>query len=333
MSLSKRNISFLIGIPLSILFLYLAVRQIEIHKTIEVIKGTNYLFLIPAAIVFVIDFSLRGLRWHYLLLPIKKCKLMNLMSTTFIGFFANNILPARAGELIRIVMIGSKENISKTSTTATIILERFMDVVAILILISITFFIYPYPSIVKNGIYALTAVMIFLTVLFYGLMFLRTPTLAFIKKLLSVFPKKIQQKSAILINLFIDGLEVLKDKKQMFIVLGISMLIWTIDSSVYLFIAKGMGITEIDYTGAIFIMTLTAIGISIPSSPGYLGVFEYFGILACTILGVEKSAALSFILVTHFVQFVMMTIAGMIFLARERVSLSQLGKEASQEAQ
>ena len=333
MILSRRKISFLIGIPLSIFFLYLAVRHIDIRKTLEVIKQTNYIFLIPAAVIFIIDFSLRGLRWKYLLLPIKKCKMINLMSTTFIGFFANNILPARAGEFIRIVMIGEKENISKTSTTATIILERFLDVVAILILISITFFIYPYPPMVKKGIYALAGIMVFLTVFFYGLMFLREPTLKIIKKLLSVFPLKIQRKAETLINLFIDGLEVLKNKKQMLVVIGISMFIWTIDSSVYLFIAKGMGITQIDFTGAIFIMTLTAIGISIPSSPGYIGVFEYFGILACTVLGVEKSTALSFILVTHFVQFFMMTIAGMIFLTREHMSLIQLDKAAEKEAQ
>ena len=101
----------ILGFPLSFLFLYLAVRKVDISKTLQLLADTNYLYLIPASITFICDFSLRAFRWGYLLRPVKKCRFINLLSTTYIGFFANNILPMRAGEIIRFIMIGEKEQI------------------------------------------------------------------------------------------------------------------------------------------------------------------------------------------------------------------------------
>lgn len=331
MNSRNKKITILLGIPLSILFLYLAVRKVDFKQTLDILTQTNYLYLIPALFAFIGDFCLRSLRWKILLSPIKKCKYINLLSTIFIGFFGNSILPMRAGEIIRVLIVGEKEKISKTSAIATIMLERILDILAILILLFITFFIFPYPAIIKK--IWLFGVIIFavLILIFYGLMYYRNATLTLLHKVLRFLPGKLEEKTEHLLEAFISGLEILKKTDHLFFTILISIAVWLVNASVLFFIAKGMGIPEITFFGAIFIMAVIAMGVSIPSSPGFIGVFEYFGILACTTLGVSKSISLSFVLLTHTLQLIGIVTAGMIFLARENLSLLQLEKKAQKE--
>lgn len=333
MRLTKRKIAIFIGIPISLLFLYLAVRQVDFSKTIQVLAETNYLFLIPAAIVFIFDFSLRAFRWKIMLDTLKKCRFIDVLSVTFIGFFANAILPMRAGEIIRILLIGEKEKISRASATATIILERSLDVFMLFSLLFATFLIFPYPEAVKKicllGLFLFIAVLLLLC----GLMYYRSITLKILTRFFKILPGKIEHKIEHLLESFIDGLEILKKPRQLLMTILISIAVWLLDASVFFFIAKGMGIHQVTYPGAVFLVVVIAFGIAIPSSPGFIGVYEYFGILACGILGVAKNTALSFILLVHAFQFITMTAMGMFFLAREHISLIQLERKAEKEVQ
>jgi uncharacterized protein (TIRG00374 family) len=327
----KRKITIILGIPISIIFLYLATRKVDFQQTLQIIKQTNYLYLLPALLAFMADFSTRALRWKVLLTPLKKCKYSNLVSNVFLGFFGNTVLPMRAGEIIRILMLREKENISKASSVATIIIERAMDIFAILLLLSITFFIFPYPASINKLLFLCIAIFVFVIIVFYGIMFYRDKTLAIMQRFLNIFPHKIHDKLEHFLDSFISGLEILRNTQHLLTTAALSIIVWLFNASVLFFVAKGMGISQINYMGAIFIMSVIAIGVSVPSSPGFVGVFEYFGILACTILGVSKSVSLSFVLLAHTLQMAMMTIGGMIFLAREHVSLIQLEKKAEQE--
>jgi uncharacterized protein (TIRG00374 family) len=115
MTISKKQITLLLGIPLSIFFLWIALMDVDFVKAFSLIKKADYRFIILAAAVVVFDFSMRALRWRILLAPIKLIKYIELVSNVFIGFMANNVLPLRAGEVIRVFLIGQKEQISKTS--------------------------------------------------------------------------------------------------------------------------------------------------------------------------------------------------------------------------
>ncbi|MBN2407930.1 MAG: flippase-like domain-containing protein [Elusimicrobia bacterium] len=332
MRFSKRKIAIIIGIPLSILFLYLAFRKVEFSKAVEILKTTNYVYLIPALLAFLCDFTLRAVRWNFLLMPIKKCRFINSLSTVFIGFFANNVLPMRAGEIIRAVMLGEKEKISKTSVVATLVVERILDMFALIILLMIAFFIFPFPDYIKKiwliGLVILSIVLL----LMYGLIFFQAFTLRIMDKFLHIFPKRLGDRIENMLKLFIQGLEIMKKSHYFFISFLLSIAIWLADAAVFFFVAKGMEIHQVGYMGAAFVMCVIALGISVPSSPGFIGVYEYFGILGCSVLGVDKSVALSFMLLTHVMQILAMSVMGTTFLAREHLSLIQLEREAEKES-
>ncbi len=329
MKLTKRRITLLTGIPLSIFFLWLALKGVNFTKAFALIKKADYRFVILGAVVVIADFSMRSLRWRILLAPVKLIKYIELLSTVFISFMANNVLPLRAGEVIRIFLIGQKEEISKTSAVGTIIIERMMDIFAILSLSTLVFMSHPFPDYIRKIWIIFLALLVGLIIVLYCLMYFRDKTLYLLNKFIFRFlPDKLENKIENLINDFINGLEILKKRHHLFLSIVISIGVWAINVLAFYFIAKGLGLTQITYSGAILVMTFVTLGISIPSSPGFVGVYEAAGIGACLLLGVEKSRAAAFIMLIHAVQILTILAVGMFFLTREHLSLIQVEKEA-----
>ena len=139
------NWKLLTGIIVSGLLLFFAARNVDIQKLWEVLKNVNYWYLIPVLILIMLYMWFRSFRWHFLLRPIKPIPIMSLFSATMIGFMANNLFPARLGEFVRAFAIGSKEQIGRSASFATIVLERILDGFTILSFLIILFFFSPVP--------------------------------------------------------------------------------------------------------------------------------------------------------------------------------------------
>ncbi|MFH1415263.1 MAG: lysylphosphatidylglycerol synthase transmembrane domain-containing protein [Elusimicrobiota bacterium] len=333
MTLIKRKLTLFLGILLSIFFLFLALRKVDFLHVRQLFMDTNYLYIIPCFFIYLAEFNLRAYRWWILVSPIKKGKYINFLSATHIGFFSNTILPMRAGEIVKVLLICGKEKISKASMLATLIIERAMDIFALLTMIYIASFFFSYPESIKKILLVTILILAGFILVFYGLMYYRSGTIRFISIFFKVLPAKFRHGLKRALDLFIDGLEILKKTHHVILTLTLSISIWLSEALLMLLIAKGMGINGIDYFGTMFLIAIIAIGTSIPSSPGYVGVFEYFGILACSVLGIAKSTALGYILFFHAFQLVTLSAAGMFFVTREHISIVQLEQEAEQEDQ
>ncbi len=331
MKKSKHKLILISGIFLSGLFLLLALQGVNFGEVLKVLARTNYLFLIPALLSLMVDFTFRSLRWKLLLEPVKKCRFINVMSTLFIGFFANAALPLRAGEVIRVIMIGEKENISKSAALATMVVERTMDLFAVFVLFSLSLLFFPpqqVPSVIDRLWQITGLVLILLIVILYGLMYFRNFTVRALKKILRRLPEKISEKGGKVLNSFILGLDILKKTGRLSIALLLSVASWSANSAAFFFVAQGMGIFEVSLPQSAFVMGVVAAGISIPAAPGFIGTYQYFGSLAMTLLGVAKSTALSFTVLDHALRIAGISAGGLFFLAREHVSVAQLEKKA-----
>ena len=133
------------GFVLSLFFLVIFFRKIDLVTIWNSFLSVEYLYVIPLVVFNIFSFWVRAKRWQYLLAPIKKIKISPLFHATAIGFLANNILPARIGELVRAYVLGSKEKISKTSSFATIVVERLFDGFTILLLFLVVILFLPFP--------------------------------------------------------------------------------------------------------------------------------------------------------------------------------------------
>ncbi len=130
-----KNKSLWIGIVISLALLVYAFKDTDFAGIGAAFRTANYLFLIPALLLYFFGVFLRSVRWHFLLRSIKPIGLERLFQVTVIGYMANDLLPLRIGELVRAYILGETEGISKASALVTIVLERIFDGVTMLIFI------------------------------------------------------------------------------------------------------------------------------------------------------------------------------------------------------
>lgn len=128
----KKHWKFWLGVAISSVFLYSAVRDLKWDDFWVAIKTANYLWLIPGVAIYFVGVWIRAWRWHYLLRPLKPISTNKMFPVVTIGYAGNNIFPARAGEVIRAVVLKRRENVSISASLATIIVERIFDAVVMM---------------------------------------------------------------------------------------------------------------------------------------------------------------------------------------------------------
>src|SRR5512142_1988822 len=123
---------FWVGVLISVVFIWLALRGLRLDQFWQAIKQANYAWVIPGIMFYFVGVLIRSWRWQYLLDPIKKIPMRIMFPTTIIGYMGNNIYPARAGEVLRAVILKRKEGVPISASLATIIVERIFDGVVML---------------------------------------------------------------------------------------------------------------------------------------------------------------------------------------------------------
>ena len=249
---------------------------------------------------------------------------------------ANNLLPLRIGELIRAYVNGKKENISKSSSLATVIIERVFDGLALVVLLLVSFFFLGGTSYLQGSLpqwlrkMTYVAWILFLALLIVLYLMMRTKELTgkVIRKLFGFLKESVLKKVLNLASSFIEGLNVLRRRKEILIVSSFSILVWIFEGITFYFGAKALNLS-VSCPQAYLTMVVVALGLTIPSSPAFVGVYEYFCIIALALFAIDKSFALSYAVLLHSVQFILIVSFGLFFLWKENLSLMRLKKEIS----
>src|SRR5512136_3403069 len=131
---------FWVGVLISAIFLWWALNKLNLGDFWQAVKTANYLWIIPGIAIYFVATWARAWRWHYLLKPVKAIKTRVMFPITCIGYMGNNIYPARAGEILRAVILKNRENVAISASLATIIVERIFDGVVMLafVLVNLT---------------------------------------------------------------------------------------------------------------------------------------------------------------------------------------------------
>ncbi len=143
MKVDKKKILFIAGILVSIICSWLFVRKIEWSSLGVAFRDAKYIYIFPTIMLMFLSFYIRTIRWEVLISPVKNVSVLNLFSVNMIGFMANNVLPARLGEVIRPVMIARKEKINVSTSFAIIVMERIFDILGIIVIASLLFYFLP----------------------------------------------------------------------------------------------------------------------------------------------------------------------------------------------
>jgi uncharacterized protein (TIRG00374 family) len=303
------------------LFLYFVLRQIDLRSAWQYIQAINPAWLLAAVVVYTTAFVVRCVRWQILLAPLKHIPANNLFSYLILGFFMNNLLPLRLGEFVRAHITGTKTGISRSSVLATVVVERLFDALSYIALFLITVMFLPFPPWVKKSFSAGSGVFLAGFVVLLVVARNQQAAIAFISRL--PLPAKIAEFTRRIIISFIGGLDILHHTRQLIAVLCLSLVVWTIEASVFWMLSIAFGL-NISYMDNILVMIMIGIGAMLPTAPGYVGTVEFMGVNALSILGIEKTMAFAFIVTVHTLQLVTIFTWGIVSLWREKISFSEL---------
>lgn len=320
---------FWLGVLVSIVFIWLALRGLHLEDFWEAVRQANYIWLAPGVGVYFIGVWVRAWRWHYLLGPIKKIPTARIFPILTIGYMGNNIYPARAGEALRAVILKRKEGVSISASAATIIVERIFDGVVMLAFVFVNLpelarltgssgFVgnIQQVAVIGTSIF-LAALGVFLT----SAMFPHT-TLKVGSWLIGRFvPGRFQERVTGLSNRFLDGLASLRSPANVLMVFLTSVIIWLLETSKYWFVMQAFDF-DVSFFALMLMNGIVNLATTIPSAPGYIGTFDAPGIAVLTAYGVEHSVAAGYTLVLHVALWLPITLLGAYYLAREGIHWS-----------
>jgi uncharacterized protein (TIRG00374 family) len=287
--------------------------------------------LLAAVLVTGLTYALRALRWQYVLAPLGKTHYANAFRATVIGFAATFLLPARAGEVIRPLILARREGLPATATFATIVLERLMDMVTVLALFAVfvltadpaTMSAHPahLARVQAGGLLAAAVAAAAMTTAFVaaghperlGRWALRIE---------HVLPARLARMVAKFVESFTQGLGVMRQPRRLLVSLALSVPLW-------LSIAAGIWLTSLafhitfPYVGSFLVMTILVVGVAMPT-PGAVGGFHAaYQIAVQSFFGAPDDRAIGAAIVLHAVSFLPVTLLGLFFMAREGLSLSR----------
>ena len=332
MKLDKKKILLIAGILVSIICSWLFARKIEWSSLGEAFREAKYIYIFPTVIILFIAHYIRAIRWEVLLSPIKRVSVLNLFSANMIGFMANNVLPARLGEVIRPIMIARKEKIKVSTSIATIAIERVFDILGIIIIASLLFCFLPSDNeansqAVIHQLKKWSAIMAFLGICAITSLFLLSlypkRAGAVFEKFLFVFPHHLRDKLVNLLHSFISGLQVFDHKIKLLWVWVLSIVVWLLGAASVYVLCYSFDI-GLSFAGSCFVTVCIALAVALPQAPGFIGVFHIATQKSLDVFGVDLSSAQSFAILLWAVSIVPVTVAGLLFLWREGISFGEM---------
>jgi len=320
----------LIGILISLIFLYLAFRKVDWNELWLALKGANYWWILPNIALVILSMWMRAYRWKFMVNPIKKVRMGSLFSSVMIGFMANNVLPARLGELVRAYSLGNKENISRSATFATIMIERVFDGFSLLLILWLSLLMYPeLPGWIKQA-GNLFLLMNLATLAFLVLIEVkRELTLKFLRLVFRLLPNSLSSRAEEISEKFIGGLRVFRNVPSLLWILAWSIFIWGVIgiSNYFIFLA-------FDQNPAVFasfiLLGIVSLAVMLPSSPGFVGTFHAACVASFLILSLNESVSRPFSILLHASQYFPVTLLGLYYLRKEHLSLKTLESDSMQ---
>lgn len=303
-----------IGIPISLLFLYLAFRGQHPEEIRDAFSRVDWRYLPVALVLLYVGISVRAFRWHILLRPVRELSTREVFPILIIGYAANNILPLRTGELVRAWALEQRFGVRKTAALATIAVERLFDGLTMLLFIGGAAMVIGLTAELQHV--ALVAAAIFAVAIGGMVILLVSGSLRdrLLRLLLIPLPDSLADRVEQMAEAFLGGLGVLSRRGDLAIVAVTSILAWSFEASMYWTVAQAFGVplsTAMTAVGAYLTTAIGNLATLVPSGPGYVGTFEAGVLLAVNgALGVPSALALSYAVLLHVILWLPVTVWG-----------------------
>jgi uncharacterized protein (TIRG00374 family) len=322
-----------IGIVVTVVSLWWVLKDVDFGEVLANIARGNFLLLSAAVAVATFGFFIRALRWKVLLTPVRPdTRLRSRFAAVSIGFMANNILPARVGEFARAYAFSRLEPITATAAFGTLVVERFMDGVILLLFLVIPVLTpgFPAADALTSGPglaffrFAIGLVVSVLVALI-AMAVLPKQFIAIAERLSAVLPKRLAQRGIGVLRSLLDSIAIMRDPKMLALGFGWSLLFWTWHGLSFWLGMMAFGI-DTGFISAIFTEAVVGFGVAIPSAPGFFGTFHFAANFALTnVYGIPETDSLAFAFAYHFGGWIPITAIGLWYAWKLGLSLGDVG--------
>jgi uncharacterized membrane protein YbhN (UPF0104 family) len=324
-----------LGLLLSAGAILLAMRQVDLAGTGAALLQARPALLAPALVLLAGAMAVRAWRWQRLLAPpgcAGRVRFRGALAATLIGYLVNTILPGRVGELVRALLISETEGIGAGRAVGSIVVEKLLDVLTLLLFLAIAGLAGPLPDWVARGTVpvAVAAAGALLALLLLG--HARRAVEAWLRR--RAEPQAIVWGGRGLASFLGSGLgaiDALRRPSDLLAQVALSAALWG-TSAAALYTVMGAFSLPVPVTAAVLVLAVTNLGMAIPSAPAYAGVYHLLAMETLKLFGVAPHAALSYALVMHGLSYGSFVLGGLFFLWRGRYGLGALWQRALQQA-
>src|SRR4030066_64939 len=322
------------GILISAIFLYLVLRKIDYPQLWLVLKAANYWWLIPGVAVYFVALWMRSWRWHYLLRPLKAIPTRTMFPIVTMWYAFNNILPARAGEVLRAVVLKHEQEVPISASLATIIIERVFDGIVMLAFVFVNLSELTRLTSVSIDIgnfnFGIQEIAIWGSIAFFGVLAIFLVAAMFpasTDRLLTwlvehLIPTQMREKTLGISRRFLDGLESLRSPLDVLMVFVTSVIIWLLETVKYWFVMHAFSFS-VSFFALMLMNGVVNLATTIPSAPGYLAPFDLPGIPVLQAYNIPREVAASYTFVLHFALWFPVTALGLYYMFREGIKWTE----------
>jgi hypothetical protein len=318
---------FALGAAVGAFFLWLALRNVSPSEIMAALRGASLPLFAVFVLMHVGSLGLRAVRWRVLVQPLAEIPVRRFLPPLSIGFMVNFLFPGRAGEIVRVWLLGRREQVSASAAFATVVVERLFDGLAVIC------FLTPAPFLLQGGdptlmerirwaALLLPAAYVVLLVALYLLGHHREALAGFLARHPIVQGRPVLARVVHLVERFCSGLGALRSWRSLAGTAALSLMIWGWGALANALMMHSLGLDLPGYA-PFFLIVLQGVGVLIPT-PGFVGPFQYAHVVALGVYGVPQAAALSLALLIHAGLFVAVLVPGFWFAAREHLGLREL---------
>jgi uncharacterized protein (TIRG00374 family) len=333
--MKKRQL--IIGLAIAALAIYFTFRNVSWRDFVASLADVHYLYLIPCVVLITLTYAARTYRWQVLLVPLKDIEVKRLYAPMMIGYMGN-LLPARAGELVRAYLIGRQHDVPVSGVIATIVVERIFDTLMVLglfaWLLAFNADIFdggaqwggiPLKDLASRFGIAVMALVVTLFACIYLLLFQQERMMALVRLLISPLPREWHDKIVELVKNFSEGLRIVRDLNALAKIAFYSALVWGLILVSYFPMYWAYDLQDKTLGSVTLLLIMICIFIAVLPTPGFVGSFQAGVVIALhEIMRESEVASVSFGMLAWALNMGFVVVAGIYYILREHLSVRQL---------
>jgi len=307
-----------IGVLVGALFLYLAVRNVDMAEVAGALAAMQLIWLAPLTCVYLLNLGMRIWRWQLMFPEQERPSKRFTADVFFIGKLGNNVMPGRLGEVLRAAAFGKLlPGIGFSGAITTIVIEKTLDAIGVAVLFGIALLIVPMPQWAFNAGVGLAMLC---PVLLLAMIFADRIRAAISMRAGNSAPRGylaiLTEKVRGMLAKYSLGLHSLRSSRTFSLLVGMTLLIWCIEVVVF-FICLQMFSIDAPAAAAIVAVVLLVMGSMLPAAPGFIGTYQFFIVAALGLYGVAEPSAFALAVFLNLYVILLTTVIGVIALVSE----------------